>query len=106
MPSTQSPKYIAASNALVEDDRLRALRPRASIDFASNYYLALVSAELLKHAISDAIEAGTPIGAGGSRLLRGNCEEHERLEAGAARFFRAQAALFFGAGYTELVPVV
>lgn len=40
-----------------------------------------------------------PLGAGGSRLLRGNCEEHEALEAEAARFFRAEASLFFGSGY-------
>lgn len=43
--------------------------------------------------------AGTPIGAGGSRLLRGNCDEHERLEAEAARFFGTETALFFSGGY-------
>jgi 8-amino-7-oxononanoate synthase len=31
--------------------------------------------------------------------LRGNCEEHEALEAEAARFFCAEAVLFFGGGY-------
>ncbi len=46
-----------------------------------------------------ALQAGTPIGAGGSRLLRGNCEEHEVLEAAAARFFGAETALFFSGGY-------
>lgn len=39
------------------------------------------------------------LGAGGSRLLRGNCEEHEALEAEATRFFRAGTSLFFGSGY-------
>lgn len=34
----------------------------------------------MKTAISTALDAGTPIGAGGSRLLRGNREEHESLE--------------------------
>jgi 8-amino-7-oxononanoate synthase len=33
-------------------------------------------------------------------LLRGNCEEHEQLEEDAARFFRAESALYFGAGYS------
>lgn len=95
MPTTQSRRYIAASNALEEDD------PRAGIAFPWNDYLARVSARRLKNAISNATAAGTPIGAGGSRLLRGKCEEHERVEAGAPQFFRAQAALFFEPGYTR-----
>ena len=40
-----------------------------------------------------------PIGAGGSRLLRGNHREHEALEAEAAAFFGAESALFFGGGF-------
>lgn len=91
--------YVAALHALKEDDRLRRLRPREGIDFVSNDYLALASAPRMKKAVFAAIEAGTPIGAGGSRLLRGNCEEHERLEAEAARFFGTETALFFGGGY-------
>lgn len=91
--------YVAALHSLKEDDRLRSLKPRAGIDFVSNDYLALASAPRMKKAVLAALEAGTPIGAGGSRLLRGNCEEHERLEAEAAKFFRAERALFFGGGY-------
>lgn len=91
--------YVAALHALKEDDRLRRLRPREGIDFVSNDYLALASAPRMKKAVFAALEAGTPIGAGGSRLLRGNCEEHERLEAEAAQFFGAETALFFGGGY-------
>ncbi|PDT78734.1 8-amino-7-oxononanoate synthase [Bradyrhizobium sp. C9] len=82
-----------------EDDRLRGLKPRKGTDFASSDYLALASAPRMKKALFTALEVGTPIGAGGSRLLRGNCEEHEALEADAARFFRAETALFFGGGY-------
>jgi 8-amino-7-oxononanoate synthase len=91
--------YVAALQALKEDNRLRGLKPRAGIDFTSNDYLALASAPRIKKAVFAALEAGTPIGAGGSRLLRGNCEEHETLEAEAARFFGAETALFFGGGY-------
>lgn len=91
--------YVAALHALKQDDRLRRLRPREGIDFVSNDYLALASASRMKEAVLAALEAGTPIGAGGSRLLRGNCEEHERLEAEAAQFFGAETALFFGGGY-------
>jgi 8-amino-7-oxononanoate synthase len=49
--------------------------------------------------VTAAIARGTPVGAGGSRLLRGNAPEHEALEARAAAFFRAERALFFGSGY-------
>lgn len=91
--------YLTALQALKDDDRLRGLKPRAGIDFASNDYLALASAPRMRNAVVAALEAGTPIGSRGSRLLRGNCDEHERLETEAARFFGAETALFFGGGY-------
>ena len=91
--------YVAALSALDKDDRLRSLKPRAGIDFSSNDYLGLASNPRLRKAVSAAVEAGTPIGAGGSRLLRGNCAEHESLEADAVRFFGAEAAIFFATGY-------
>jgi len=91
--------YVAALRALKADGRLRALKPRGGVDFVSNDYLALASAPRMRKAVASALAAGTPIGSGGSRLLRGNCEEHEKLEAEAARFFGAETALFFGGGY-------
>ncbi|MCA6109991.1 8-amino-7-oxononanoate synthase [Bradyrhizobium cenepequi] len=98
--------YVATLGALGEDNRLRGLKPRAGIDFVSNDYLALASAPRMKKAIAAAIDTGTPIGAGGSRLLRGNCEEHENVEAEAARFFGAETALFFGSGYVANFSVL
>jgi 8-amino-7-oxononanoate synthase len=91
--------YVAALDALKNDDRLRKLTPRAGIDFSSNDYLGLAGYPRMRRAISAAVESGTPIGAGGSRLLRGNCAEHESLEAEAARFFGSEAAIFFASGY-------
>ncbi|MGY8632706.1 8-amino-7-oxononanoate synthase [Bradyrhizobium sp. 14AA] len=109
MNSIHMPKvvdYAAALHALKEDDRLRSLKPRAGVDFVSNDYLALASAPRMKKAVLAALEADTPIGAGGSRLLRGNCEEHERLEAEAAQFFGAETALFFSGGYVANFAVL
>lgn len=92
-------EYASSLYALNEDGRLRGLKQHAGIDFVSNDYLALANAPRMRKAVSAALEAGTTIGAGGSRLLRGNCAEHETLEAEAAQFFRAETALFFGGGY-------
>lgn len=91
--------YVAALRTLDEQDRLRRLSPRTGIDFSSNDYLALATEPRIKKALVAALEAGTPIGAGGSRLLRGNCDEHDELEAVAARFFGGETSLFFGGGY-------
>lgn len=99
-------RYVTALHALKAEDRLRGLKPRSGIDFASNDYLALASAPRMRRAVAAALEAGTSIGAGGSRLLRGNCEEHESLEAEAARFFGAETALFFGSGYVANFAVL
>jgi 8-amino-7-oxononanoate synthase len=98
--------YVAALDALKNDDRLRSLKPRAGLDFSSNDYLALAGCPRMRKAISAAVESGTPIGAGGSRLLRGNCAEHESLEAEAARFFGTEAAVFFASGYVANFAVL
>lgn len=79
--------------------RHRSLAPRRGIDFASNDYLGLAGSARLQAAAVDAIGRGVAVGSGGSRLLRGNCDEHERLEEEAARFFGSEAALFTGGGY-------
>jgi 8-amino-7-oxononanoate synthase len=86
--------------ALEDKGRLRVLRGRAGIDFTSNDYLGLAESEELRRAAAEAITRGVPVGAGGSRLLRGNHAEHEALEREAAAYFGAEAALYFGAGYT------
>jgi len=99
MSSDRLETYTQALQGLAADGRLRRLVPRSGLDFSSNDYLGLAQAPRIKRALAAAMEVGTPVGAGGSRLLRGNCEEHERLEEAAARFFGAESALFFGSGY-------
>ncbi|PXA84578.1 8-amino-7-oxononanoate synthase [Nostoc sp. 3335mG] len=84
---------------LTEQGRRRSLAPRAGLDFASNDYLALAGDPRLAAAVRAAIDRGVPIGSGGSRLLRGNHEEHEALEADAAALFGTEAALWFSSGF-------
>ncbi|HEX8553967.1 MAG TPA: 8-amino-7-oxononanoate synthase [Sphingomonas sp.] len=81
--------------------RHRALVPRRGLDFASNDYLGLAGSARLRRVVAEALDRGVAIGSGGSRLLRGNAPEHEALEAEAARFFGADAALFTGSGYAS-----
>ncbi|RWQ65579.1 8-amino-7-oxononanoate synthase [Mesorhizobium sp.] len=92
-------RYEATLQGLARKDRLRTLSPRAGLDFSSNDYLGLAASRRLGDAVAAAIARGTPVGATGSRLLRGNAPEHEALEADAATFFGAERALFFGSGY-------
>lgn len=92
-------RYDATLQGLQRKDRLRTLSPRAGLDFSSNDYLGLAASRRLGDAVAAAIARGTPVGATGSRLLRGNAPEHEALETDAAAFFGAERALFFGSGY-------
>ncbi|MET4278443.1 MULTISPECIES: aminotransferase class I/II-fold pyridoxal phosphate-dependent enzyme [unclassified Bradyrhizobium] len=71
--AAKSASYVAGLDALKEDDRLRGIMPRIGTDFSSSDDLALVSAPRMEKAMLTALESGTPIGAGGSRLLRDNC---------------------------------
>ena len=108
-PSKQDPAQVSAPGslphheralaALAKRGRLRRLSPRLGVDFTSNDYLGLAALPDLAAAASAAIARGVPLGAGGSRLLRGNHEEHEALEAEAAQFFGAGSALYFGSGF-------
>ncbi|MDX3885889.1 MAG: 8-amino-7-oxononanoate synthase [Sphingomonas sp.] len=85
--------------ALARRGRRRSLIPRAGADFASNDYLGLAGSGRLAESVAAALARGVPVGAGGSRLLRGNHPEHEALEAEAAAFFGCESALFFSSGF-------
>lgn len=94
-----SDSHERALDALSRRRRLRALEPARGVDFTSNDYLGLAQSRELAGAIEAAIARGVPVGAGGSRLLRGNHPEHEALEAEAATFFGGETALYFGGGF-------
>ncbi|WP_018407302.1 8-amino-7-oxononanoate synthase [Methylocystis rosea] len=93
-------RYAQDLASLAARGRLRALASRAGLDFASNDYLAFAESPELAAAVTAALARGVPVGAGGSRLLRGNHLEHEALEEEAARFFGAESALYFSGGFT------
>lgn len=79
--------------------RARSLRPAQGLDFASNDYLGLRDSAALRQIVQAALSRGLAIGAGGSRLLRGNDPEFALLEAEAAAFFGSEAALYMGGGF-------
>ncbi len=88
-----------ALRALERRGRLRELSARSGIDFSSNDYLGLAASRELSDAVAAALDRGVAIGAGGSRLLRGNDPEHEALEQEAQDFFGAESCLYFGGGF-------
>jgi 8-amino-7-oxononanoate synthase len=97
--STRLDRFVRHLSDLQARDRRRALQGRAGFDFASNDYLGLAEDPALVDAVRAALARAVPVGAAGSRLLRGNHREHQMLEEEAARFFGAPRALFFGGGY-------
>ncbi|MFY8003371.1 MAG: aminotransferase class I/II-fold pyridoxal phosphate-dependent enzyme [Chitinophagaceae bacterium] len=70
------------------------------IDFSSNDYLGIVKNKLCT------IPAHLPSGATGSRLLSGNNEQTEMLEAKIAHLHHAEAALLFNSGYDANVGLL
>lgn len=92
-------RHQQALSALAAKGRLRALTRTGGRDFTSNDYLALADSPALRDAVAAALARGVPVGAGGSRLLRGNHPEHEMLEEEAASFFGSETSLYFPTGF-------
>ena len=92
-------RFQKALSALERRGRLRSLAPPSGVDFASNDYLALSASQSLRDFLISALHDGAGVGAGASRLLRGNHPAIEELEQDAAVFFQSEAALFVGSGY-------
>jgi 8-amino-7-oxononanoate synthase len=86
--------------------RHRNLSERRGNDFTSNDYLGLAESPRMRASVVSALERGVPVGAGGSRLLRGNHPEHEGLEEEAATFFRSERMLYFGSGYAANLSIL
>lgn len=92
-------RYRRQLAELSDAGRRRALAPQTGVDFASNDYLGLANSPELRRAAEAALARGVALGAGASRLLRGNDPEIEALESEAAAHFGAEAALYFGGGF-------
>lgn len=99
MMPTGLARYETTLAGLERKGRRRTLIAQDGVDFSSNDYLAFAGSTRLAAAITAAVQRGVPVGAGGSRLLRGNHPEHEALEEEAAAFFGAERVLYFGSGY-------
>jgi 8-amino-7-oxononanoate synthase len=84
---------------LEDQNRLRSLNLPNGIDLTSNDYLGLRSHPALRAAAIEALEGGMDLGAGGSRLLRGQAEAHKNLEEFAAKYFGSEKALYFSTGF-------
>jgi 8-amino-7-oxononanoate synthase len=78
--------------------QLRSLKLRQGSDFSSNDYLGFSEDEELCKRISESFKT-IPLGATGSRLLRGNLALHESVERDLAEFCGADATLLFPSGY-------
>lgn len=98
--------HKATLDALADKGRLRALTATRGRDFTSNDFLGLAESAALRDAASAALARGVPVGAGGSRLLRGNHPEHEALEEEAASFFGSETALYFPTGYAANAAII
>lgn len=107
-PTDSAPFAAHAADLLdlARRGRLRSLVAASGLDFTSNDYLGIAAATRLADATRAAIERGVPVGAGGSRLLRGQHPEHAALEEEAAGFFGAESALLFGSGYAANVALL
>jgi glycine C-acetyltransferase len=78
---------------------------RTLVSFSSNNYLALATSSRLKARARDAVDR-FGVGNCESRLLGGNLELYERLEARLATVKRKQAALLFATGYLANLSVL
>src|ERR1700743_2938464 len=99
-------RYEAILNQLEGKGRRRKLSAQQGKDFTSNDYLGLAESQRLREGVVSALERGVPVGAGGSRLLRGNSSKHETLEAEDSIFFRSERMIYFGSGYAANVAVL
>lgn len=104
--ATKFARYEKTLTGLSRKNRHRTLTKINGINFTSNDYLALTASPRIQNATALALATGISVGAGGSRLLRGNHEVFEKLETNAAHFFNSDKALYFCSGYTANMAIL
>lgn len=89
------------------ENLLRELRTTRRLkDFCSNDYLGLAQSKDLKELIDRRYwDLDLWNGATGSRLISGNAEYTEEVEATLAKIFDAESALIFNSGYTANIAL-
>src|SRR5881409_669769 len=92
--------------ALQAADQLRDLTIPAGMQLGSNDYLGLSTHPKIKAAIRGALDEDDRVCSTGSRLLSGNHERWEQLEAEFAKFVGAEAALYFPSGYAANIGLL
>src|SRR5438034_6044552 len=92
--------------ALQAADQLRDLTIPAGMQLGSNDYLGLSTHPKIKAAIRGALDENDRVCSTGSRLLSGNHERWEQLEAEFAKFVGAEAALYFPSGYAANIGLL
>src|SRR2546429_7828092 len=99
-------RLAEALRALRATDQLRDLTIPAGMQLGSNDYLGLSTHPEIKAAIRGALDEDGRVCSTGSRLLSGNHERWEQLEAEFAKFVGAEAALYFPSGYAANIGLL
>ena len=92
-----------------QEGLLRTLKyTSALVDFTSNDYLGLARSQELFAQIHHTLDSfkNKSNGATGSRLLAGNTEYYESVEAKLAAIFKAEASLILNSGYAANLAVL
>ena len=92
-------RFVSELSKLDARNLKRELASNSGVDFTSNDFLALGSEPVIVEAVREHLESELTIGAGASRLLRGNHPAHEVLELAASKFFNCEKSLFMANGY-------
>jgi biotin synthase len=108
-PAAAAPLEAAWAEALAAREarqQRRRLRPVEGEDFCSNDYLDLAQAPEIRAAVARAVADGIPLGATGSRLVRGNHPALVAAETDFAAWQGTEAALLFSSGYAAGVGLL
>lgn len=81
------------------------LNGKKVLNFCSNNYLGLADDPRLIQAAAQSLQA-EGFGSGASRLVCGNMQSHQKLEAAIARFKGVERCLFFTSGYMANVGII